>query len=568
MEQIMVQQRPSLKHTTQRITYDGNFEVLPDESVAETVELAASTETTVKIGSLDSVIAAVEAASGNPSKLSAMPYPEAMATIHRLRLSGRLAVFTYQGKRELLFVDGELCSACSNFESECLESWLVHRGVMIRSSSELEERLDSLVSGGRLLSESGLDRASLERELQELARHISKRAAAETDAELAFCEGHEGAPPWLTQPTWTTSQIVIEAARAGAVESARTVLEPRHRVVVASRHLEDLLVDFELAPSEAYLISRLDEGRSIAELIDYSGLPVAQAEAALYTLHTAGIVCFEDAAVTVRAGSRGSESSSGLSQREREERKQIMKLASRVNMVDHYQALGIGATADQDAVVKAWEQCQKIYDPDRSDERHLRDQEHNLGLLLERARDAFDVLVSNKLRQRYDQVRNRILSQAEVRSSRRMTKESIEARRELVAANLRRAEELIAARELHLAIVLLETALAVEPKATTYVRLASILGTRTTTTMRALQALRSAIDLDPRCLDAWLELAKIWQRRGNPNRQRRALEHALEVDPGSEAVNEAYRDALGEEKLEQALSRISWRLGAEITVNS
>jgi tetratricopeptide (TPR) repeat protein len=557
----MVQQRPSSELAAQRYTYDGNFEVLPDNYQPDPEEPAAPTKTAAKIGSLDSVIAAVEAATGDPSKLSAMPFPEAMATIHRLRLTGTLAVFTSRGKRAFLFVEGELRAASSDHESESLESWLVSKGAI--SSAELKDQLDQSVTEVLALTKGVLDRASLERELQELARHICKRAATGAEAELAFCEGHDGTLPWDNQPDWTTSQIVLETARTGAAELAQPVLEPRHRVVVASRDLDNLLVDFELAPSEAYLFSRL-EGQSIAELVDYSGLPVAEVEAALYTLHTAGIVRFEEAAAT----RRGSEASCKLGEKEREERLKIMNLASRVNLVDHYQALGIGATADQDAVCKAWEQCQRSYDPDRSGERHLHDQEHNLGLLLERARSAFDVLASPKLRKRYDQVRTGVYDQAEVRDSREMSKESIEARHELVAANLRRAEELIAAGELHLAIVLLETAVAVEPKASTYVRLASILGTRTTTTTRALKALRSAVDLDPDSIDAWLELARIWQRRGNPNRQRRALERALEIDPGSEKVNEAYRDAFGEEKLEQALARISWRFGATVTART
>jgi tetratricopeptide (TPR) repeat protein len=552
---MVQQQRPSSELAAQRYTYDGNFEVLPDDNGPDPAAPAAPYAKALKIGSLDSVIAAVEAASGDPSKLSAMPFPEAMATIHRLHLTGTLAVFTSQGRRSFLFVEGELRAAASEHESESLESWLVHGGVINSSTSELEDRPERSISDGLSLNKGVMKRASLERELQELARHICKRAATETRAELAFCEGHDGTLPWASLPSWTTSQIVLETARAGAAKLAQSVLEPRRRVVVANRDLDDLLVDFELAPSEAYLLSRLDEGSSITELVDCSGLPVAEVEAALYTLFIAGIVGFEE--VCESAGEK-------LSEKERQERQRIMNLASRVNLVDHYQALGIADTADQDTVVKAWEQCQKSYDPDRSAERHLHDQEHNLGLLLERARDAFDVLASPKLRKRYDQVRTGVIDQAGVRDTREMTKESIEARRELVAANLRRAEELIAARELHLAVVLLETAVAVEPKASTYVRLASILGTRTTTTTRALNALRSAVDLDPESIDAWLELARIWERRGNPNRQRRALEHALEVDPGSERVSEAYRDAFGEEKLEQALTRISWRLGVAV----
>ena len=69
-----------------------------------------------------------------------------------------------------------------------------------------------------------------------------------------------------------------------------------------------------------------------------------------------------------------------------------------------------------------------------------------------------------------------------------------------------------------------------------------------------MESLRQAVRLNPKYVDAWLELADIWRRRGQPERQRKALERALTAAPESEEAAESYRSAFGERALSRFLA--------------
>jgi tetratricopeptide (TPR) repeat protein len=219
-------------------------------------------------------------------------------------------------------------------------------------------------------------------------------------------------------------------------------------------------------------------------------------------------------------------------------------MASLVHRLDHYEVLGVPENAPKSSIVEAWQRCREAYDPERVSELHLEDQADGLRVLLDRAELAYKVLASVKLRTRYDRVRTDVLAQAE-RQSRSRAMTQIKVRRELVEKNLERASQLMKIGEQHLAVVLLETAADLEPSASVYVALARVLSARTTTTGRALVALRDALTVDPEHLDAWLELAAIWRRRRCFDKERRALERAVAAHPDSREARALHRRSLG-----------------------
>ncbi len=67
--------------------------------------------------------------------------------------------------------------------------------------------------------------------------------------------------------------------------------------------------------------------------------------------------------------------------------------------------------------------------------------------------------------------------------------------------------------------------------------------------------MRRAIEVDPRFVDAWLELAEFWRRRNHAERQRKALERALAVNPDNERANQMYRQLAGKKELDRLLRR-------------
>ena len=72
---------------------------------------------------------------------------------------------------------------------------------------------------------------------------------------------------------------------------------------------------------------------------------------------------------------------------------------------------------------------------------------------------------------------------------------------------------------------------------------------------RALKTLRKALEVDPKFVDAWLELSEFWRRRNNPERQRKALERALAADPDHSKAKQMYRQLVGQRDLERLIRR-------------
>jgi curved DNA-binding protein CbpA len=252
---------------------------------------------------------------------------------------------------------------------------------------------------------------------------------------------------------------------------------------------------------------------------------------------------------------------SDLTPGELAEREETINLARALNELDHYAALGLAPDATTETVRVAWRELQRRFNPSRISERHLADRESDLRDILDRADTAFEVLSSTTLRERYDRILGASLGQAPAAGGGEQSEAELErqrkARQELVAANLKRAEELIVLGEHHLAIRALETATRFDPQAGNLVRLAQLLRKNPTWTGRALEVLRKAVELDPNCTEAWLEQAEIWSRRGHTERRRKALERALATDPQCDLAIMMYRQSFGDAALQKVLQRFS-----------
>jgi curved DNA-binding protein CbpA len=339
-------------------------------------------------------------------------------------------------------------------------------------------------------------------------------------------------------------------------------------MVWPSSMLDALLADLDLTPREAFLLSRLDGARRIENLISISSLARDDAISTIYTLRAAGVVEVGVApkhpvpSYRPRLESRPQGvvteihvDEERLSPAEAEERTQIRQMARRASMVDHYRALGLEPGADGASIDRAWERIQQRCNPERCREAHLADLEPELATIVERARAAFELLSRASSRRRYDEILESLLDDRDSRAEDERRKVSEQARMELASANFKRAEELIREGEPYLAIRLLEQACAIDPRPEELVRLARLLLRNPLWINRALDALRRAIERDPRHVEAWLELAEIWRRRNHAERQRKALERALAADPESSKAQSMYRQLMGRRELDRLLKR-------------
>ncbi len=496
-----------------------------------------------------------------------------MARLAAEKSTGTLVIGSDEARREIFFVTGEIRAARSNIEGEMLGMWLVEHGRISedqRALTLLAQGADDVGNLGHILVARGcITQSDLENDLQELTLEIIRRAASELSPRFGF-RGGQGDPQPDTLPNITTSQIILIAARECRDRFAMwELLGSFDRQVSLKLSLESVLGQLELTPSEGFILSRLDAARDLSSLKKLSTMPEQEVVSSLYSLVVAGVVAIEDAAgptdevvveeeiaeEPVVAQVDAGIDESDLSERHREERRRVIELAEKVTRIDHYRALGLRVGVGTDQIEKAFTVIRKRYSPKRVDEPHLIDQRASLSAIVDRAREAYELLSEPKARRRYDKVLLTVEEQrSENVSSRPRTDPA--ARKAMVSANIARADQLIATGETYLAIQLLEQACALDPQPEELLKLAKLQMRNPLWIGRALERLRIAVEVDPTFVAGWLEIARFWKQRGHTERERKALERAVGADPWDETAAEMYKKLVGARELDRLLRRV------------
>jgi curved DNA-binding protein CbpA len=477
--------------------------------------------------------------------------------------------------REILLTRGEVRAARSHLEDEKLGKWLVSQG-RIR---EDDRALILLAQGGGqspplghiLVTRGYLTAETLEEELEALALVIIERAAGAAHATSQFVEGR-GEGQLDTLPNVVTSQIVFLAARACQdLEGIKAMIGDFDRSITVPKDLNLILEDVALTPTEGFLLSRLDAASTVGRLLKISSLPENETLTTLYTLMVAGTVtigngegppadefpspALEPTPEPIAVEEPAIEGNQVVfSDRQIEERRHIRQLSEDITRVDHYRALGVKPDAKPNEIKDAWDNIRTRFVTDNCGP-HLRDMTPHLERILERGRAAYEVLSAHSDRKRYDEILAQIHDDRRPLEGTGKRDVDPQARRELVEANLKRADELIGQGELYLAIQLLEQACAIEPRPEQLLKLARLLQRNPLWVVRSLACMRRAIETNPRYVEAWLELAEFWRRRNHSERQRKSLERALAIEPDNERATQMYKDLAGNRELQRLLRR-------------
>jgi tetratricopeptide (TPR) repeat protein len=510
------------------------------------------------------------------TEISRQPLPSVLAELSARRATGALVVTSGDEVREVLFTRGEVRAARSHVEEEKLGKWLVSRGKI----SEDDRALILLAQGGGqspplghiLVTRGYLTGEALEEELEALALTIIERASGASRSVLEYVDGG-GEGQLDTLPNVVTSQVVLMAARACSdVDAIQSVIGQLDRPIMLAGNLNALLEEVQLTPTEGFLLSRIDGASNVGSLIKLSSIPEAETYATLYTLMMAGVVeVAGEIAPSIDVPEPGPADEPTpepmhddelqvegdeivFTERQLEERRYIRRLSEDITKVDHYRALGIKRDAKPNEIKDAWDKIRTRFSPDKSGA-HLRDMAPHLERIIERGRVAYDVLSAYRDRKRYDAILDSMERQRPKKQ--RDGKSDIDpvARKELVEANLKRADELVKQDELYLAIQLLEQACALDPRPHELLKLARLLQRNPLWVNRSLACMRRAIEANPRFVEAWLELADFWRRRNHSERQRKSLERALAIDPDNELANQMYKELAGARELQRLLRR-------------
>jgi curved DNA-binding protein CbpA len=454
--------------------------------------------------------------------------------------TGRLDIAANGDRRQLWFDAGSVQAVVSDAESEKLGTWLVAQALIepARMALTLLRQPGGVRYGAFLVREGLIGDDRLAESLAALAVSIVARLLV-LPATYRFVEG-EPVPEETATLDMTSADLLVEAVRR--CDDLRGL----ERLLPAESYpsgVEDAVLQYQrvqLAPPEAFLLSRVDGTMTVSQLRRVVPLPRDEMTRCLAALAAAGLVAMrrepsaapvvvDPGVATPQRRQEGSEGGMQFTADQRREFEEIAKLAAECRLRDFYRRLGLthGATLNQ--VHERYRDYVRMYHPDRAREPHLRSLRHELAAIHESIAEAYETLINPERRAQYHEgLKTQALQSPEehAQDERRQR-----ARRELARANVQRAQALIRAGDFGAAVQMLDEAVRAEPSPDSLLLLARVEQRNPMWTNRVLDHLRMAVTLDPQFSDGWLELASFWGKKGQKERQRQCLEKVVSYDP-------------------------------------
>jgi curved DNA-binding protein CbpA len=328
---------------------------------------------------------------GMNGQLKEHPLGELIREISDAKLSGALRVARERVKVVLYLDAGEIIFAASNLRIhrlwECLRRWGVVSDEQLARVGEKGsdiELVEALVAAGLL------DQQALEIVLARQVADVLRPALLWTDGTWDFDPRVR-----LTKDM----RVKIETVKL-LVESARRLPPPfavqrfgnRNETISPDKEAS---TEFDLQPTESFILSRLDAPMRVHELVAVSGLPEAETLHSVYTLTFAGYLRREswpvafspqsvekaqaiNEAVMKRAAAtsaaieekpeekKSAPVAPALPEEEIDEQRALDELFARLDRAtDYYQVLGISRSSAADAVKRAYLKLAKRFHPDR-----------------------------------------------------------------------------------------------------------------------------------------------------------------------------------------------------------
>ena len=362
------------------------------------------------------------------------------------------------------------------------------------------------------------------------------------DTELRFRAGVEGIGSDLIGPLPLQSGL-MRAAVAGReeFELLKQLGGEESRLVANTTARE--LDDVGLATEEAFFLSRLDRPATVKELLRQTDLDRRTALAALCRLQAAALVVSAHRAVR----EEGSELlSAGMVERFDERiadslertplalgaeahRERLGQLMGRFGEMTYYELLGVGFAASEGEIHDAYLALARTVHPSHAERLGLGGGEAGLRLLFERTTEAYLVLSDQDRRRAYLE---RVGSEGLTLGGSVEAGARDDEQRELAARNYRKARSLAQREEYHFAIELLHQAVRADPRAEYYRLLADCQAVNPNWMRKAIFNYSKAAQLCPEDPSIRVDLARAYERVGNPGGARIEYRAALEIMPG------------------------------------
>ncbi len=483
---------------------------------------------------------------GNPSLIGVI------RQIYLAEASGILEVTQADRKRRFFFSKGELYLPGSHFLGKRLGSLL-----------QLENEIAAARNGsslGKAATNSGAEATDAFRRAREQQEHDPNKSteAREQLRELVtrivdvLVEWQNGRYELLGVPLPTdmslvgplpTGYLVMEGTlRDLDPEAALAELGGSDAVVVADPSSRLLLSPYGIDSDEMFLLSRAETSTAVGELLRQ--LPAPREEGIVCILRLQSVDLLRLSAPPMQDDSQYDQRySESMNERfllrfasllppehvpaDAEERDQVRALIQRFAGLDHYELLQVPPDADTQAIHDAYQELALRVHPGNAKRLDMVRAAPALGLLFERATEAYLTLEDPERRAGYN-IEAGVEITRSVGGDGRNTEQ-----RQVALANSRRAARLLDTGEYHFAMELARQAVRADPKAEYIALLGRIQRRNPNWLQAASDNFKQAIRMDPKNADYRLELAELMEETGHPDRAAVHYQSTLQLSPGN-----------------------------------
>ena len=487
--------------------------------------------------------------SNEPKEPSEIRFFDAIHKAYLEGWTGRLGLNSADLRGQLFFVGGDLYISPEHPFEAAATGWVNSLRAMQRRAGDTgasKQRSEEAGGRGSARQETAEARLATRRLVSELTDLLHPCARE----SCHFVDGAGQIRLDLIGPL-PTVRLVMEIAVRGEDESGLLrQLGGEASSIIAVSEAEAGRAGLELDPAEAFLLSRVERPLPVVDLLQQLNVERLEGLRSLCRLLAVGLIRGKEgrpgrtesrsfgSALVERLSLRIADSlkKEPVSLEVDEHRELLANMLGRMGEMTYFELLAVSPQSGVEEVHRAFMELGRLVHPSHAERLALAGGEGALGLLLERATEAYFTLSDSERRAEYFERVGPLQINEEDAASAEERQEEMKA---VARRNFQLARNLADRQEFHAAIQLLEQAVKVDPEIEYLVLLSECQSYNPRWLDRAVQSISRAVDMRPDDGLLRMRLGKLLERRGDLAGARGQYEVALEKGPDVIAASES-----------------------------